>query len=67
MESKLRRCEIEKAELGAKEQSQKEAYQQAASEKLQIENELNAKILQQKKEFERTIEDINLKMTNAQE
>jgi hypothetical protein len=61
LESKIRKTEIEKAEMSAKEQSAREAYQQVAAEKNQIENELQNKLSQQKKDFERQIEDMNLK------
>jgi glucan phosphorylase len=46
LESKLRKSEIEKAELGAKEQSSRELVQQLQSEKNLIENEMNSKFLQ---------------------
>jgi hypothetical protein len=59
MDSKLRRAEIEKAELGAKEQSTREHLQQIQSEKVQLEQELNGRVANQKKEFERQIEEIS--------
>lgn len=61
LETKIRKTEIEKAEMSAKEQSAREAYQQVAAEKNQIENELQNKLAQQKKDYERQIEDMNLK------
>jgi len=59
----MRKAEIEKAELSAKEQSAREACQQATSERSQIENELNAKLTQQRKDYERTIEEMSQKVS----
>ena len=53
IEGKLRRCEIEKAEVSAKEQSTREHLQQVQSEKNQLEAELNGRVAAQKREFER--------------
>ena len=58
LEGKLRRAEIEKAELSAKEQSTREHLQQVQSEKSQLESELNGRVAMQKKEFERQIEEL---------
>ena len=44
IEHKLRKSEVEKAELAAKEQSVREAYQQAQNDKTQIENEMAQKL-----------------------
>lgn len=65
LESKIRKTEIEKAEMSAKEQSAREALQQVTGEKNQMENELQNKLSQQKKEFDRQLEDMNLKATTA--
>lgn len=67
LEAKLRRTEIEKAESQAKEQSTKEHLQQIQSEKAQLEQELNGRVAQQKKEFERQIEELSQKMTQAED
>ena len=53
LETKIRKTEIEKAEMSAKEQSAREALQQVTGEKNQMENELQAKLNQQKKDYER--------------
>lgn len=53
LENKLRRAEIEKAEISAKEQSTREHLQQVQSEKNQLEHELNGRVANQKREFER--------------
>ena len=67
LETKIRKSEMEKAELGAKEQSSREQVQQLQSEKNLIESEMNSKFIQQKKDFERQIEDINAKMNKSDE
>ena len=67
LETKMRKAEIEKAELAAKEQSAREACQQAASERTQIENELTAKLAQQRKDYERTIEDMTQKVVVSED
>ena len=67
IEGKLRKSEVEKAELAAKEQSIKENLQQVQSEKNQMENELNQKILGLKKDYERQFEELNMKMNAAED
>ena len=65
LENKIRKSDMEKAELGAKEQSSREQVQQLQSEKNLIESEMNTKFLQQKKDFERQMEEINNKMNKS--
>lgn len=65
LEGKIRKSDMEKAELGAKEQSSREQVQQLQSEKNLIESEMNTKFLQQKKDFERQMDEINNKMNKS--
>lgn len=67
LETKIRKSDMEKAELGAKEQSAREQVQQLQSEKNLIESEMNNKFIQQKQEFQRQIEEINAKMNKSDE
>ena len=62
LETKLRKTEMEKAELSAKEQVSREAVQQLQVEKQETEIELNNKLQNIKKDYERKMEDISLKM-----
>jgi Na+/phosphate symporter len=52
IESKVRKSEIEKAELAAREQSSKEALHQLTSEKNQMEAEMNQKLIDLKRQME---------------
>jgi phage-related tail protein len=67
LESKVRKAEIEKAELSAKEQSTREALQQTQQEKSQLEENLTQKLKQARKDFERELEEINHKLAQTEE
>jgi len=67
LENKLRKAEIEKAETAAREQGTREHLQQVQSEKDQLENELNGRVVSQKQEFERQIDELTQKMNQADE
>ena len=58
---------MEVAELGAKEQSAREALQQLQSEKNLVEGELNEKLIQQKRDYERQIDEMSHKMNTAED
>jgi chromosome segregation ATPase len=67
LEVKLRKTDIEKAELSAKEQSTKEALQQMQSEKNELENKLSTQMSSLKKDYERTIDELTIKVSNTEE
>ena len=61
-ENKLRNLEIEKAEISAKEQSLKENYSQMMKEKEQLEVELNERLDNTKKDYQRQLEEFKNKL-----
>jgi len=63
----VRKIEIEKAEMSAKEQSTREALQQTQQEKQELENNLNSKIAIMKKDYQREIQEINEKLAMTEE
>jgi len=58
LESKLRKAEIQNAELEAKEQSTREQLAEVQNDKTQLENDLNQKMGTVKKTYERELEEM---------
>lgn len=65
IEGKLRKGEIEKAELAAKEQSTREHLQQVQNDKQQVEQDLQNRLQSQKKEYERQLEEKDARVLQA--
>ena len=65
LEGKLRKGEIEKAELAAKEQSTREHLQQVQNDKQQAEQELQGRLQAQKKDYERQLEEKEARVAAA--
>jgi len=57
--------ELTNAELEAKEQSSREQLAEVENDKAQLENELSSKLTTAKKTHERQMEEINLKISMA--
>ena len=66
-EQKLRGIELEKAELSAKEQSLKEAYTQSQKERNQLEQEMNERLNEMKKDHARLLEEARNKVAQSEE
>lgn len=61
----MRKGEIEKAELAAKEQSTREHLQQVQNDKQQVEQDLQNRLQSQKRDFERQLEEKDARVAQA--